>query len=72
MTLNGKRDGFAMSDFKACARTALIKRGRAEAIIEEVRGAVARWPEFAATAGVSGEWAERIRQSYRLASPGSR
>jgi serine/threonine-protein kinase HipA len=72
MTLNSKRDGFAMSDFKACARTALIKRGRAEAIIEEVRGAVARWPEFAATAGVSGEWAERIRQSYRLASPGSR
>ncbi len=67
MTLNGKRDGFTMSDFKACARSALLKRGRAEAIIEEVRGTVARWPDFAAAAGVDGEWAERIRQSYRLA-----
>jgi serine/threonine-protein kinase HipA len=36
MTLNGKRDGFAAADFDACAKAALMKRGRAAAILEEV------------------------------------
>ena len=40
MTLNGKRDGFTLEDFRACARSALMKRGRAETIVEEV---VAAW-----------------------------
>ena len=37
MTLNGKRDDFTLEDFKACARAASMKRGRAETIIKEVR-----------------------------------
>ena len=33
--MNGKRDGFTLSDFRARANTALMKRGRAEAIVEK-------------------------------------
>ena len=47
MTMNGKRDGFLREDFAACARTAAMKRGRAEAIVEQVFAAVARWPDSA-------------------------
>ena len=66
MTLNGKRDGFAMSDISACAKSALMKQGRAETIVEEVRAAVNRWPEFAAQAGVAEVWRDKIQNSYRL------
>jgi len=41
MSLNGKRDGFNLDDFKACANTASMKRGRAEAILNEVQTTVA-------------------------------
>src|SRR6267378_1897221 len=34
MTMNGKRDGFTLADFRACAKSAVMKRGRAESIIE--------------------------------------
>jgi len=53
MSINGKRDGFTLDDLRACARTALMKRGRAEAIWDQVRAAAARWPEFADKAGVN-------------------
>jgi hypothetical protein len=36
MTLKGKRAGFQSEDFRACARTASLKRGRADAITEEI------------------------------------
>ena len=66
MTLNGKRDGFTLADFTACAKSALMKRGRAAAIIGEVQSAVARWPEFAAAAQLAEEWREKIQASHRL------
>jgi len=66
MTLNGKRDDFTMKDFEACAKSSLMKRGRAATIVEEVRAAVARWPEFAAEARVADEWRETIQKSHRL------
>ncbi len=69
MTFNGKRDGFVQEDFKACARTALMKRGRAQAIVEEVQSAVARWPEFATEAAISKDWRDRIRRTHRLKFP---
>jgi hypothetical protein len=37
-----KRDGFTMADFRTCAKSALMKRGRAEAIVEEVQQAMKR------------------------------
>jgi serine/threonine-protein kinase HipA len=69
MTLNGKRDGFAIADLVACAKTALMKRGRAEAILDEVRAAVTRWPEFAAAAKVADASIRQIQASHRLNLP---
>jgi serine/threonine-protein kinase HipA len=69
MTLNGKRDGFTAADFDACAQAALMKRGRAAAIVEEVLGAVRRWPEFATDAGVPAAVTESIAAAHRLVFP---
>ncbi len=66
MTLNGKRDGFVMDDFKACARSASMKRGRAEAIVAEVRDTVANWRHFAAQAGVPEVTWRQIQGALRL------
>ena len=65
MTLNGKRDGFEVADFVACARNASLKRGRATAILDEVGRAVSRWREFAEKAGVPGETMRRIAAAHR-------
>lgn len=69
MTLNGKRDGFTIADFQACAKTALMKRGRAETILDEVRAATVRWPEFAGQAGVGPAWRDQIQANLRLELP---
>lgn len=69
MMLNGKRDGFTLADFEACAKSALMKRGRAAAIIEEVLSAVKRWAEFAAEARLKDGWRDKIRKAHRLAFP---
>lgn len=69
MSLNGKRDGFTVADFTACAQTALMKRGRAETILAEVRAAVARWPEFAAESRVAPAWRDQIQANLRLDLP---
>jgi len=69
MTLNAKRDEFTLEDFEACAKAALMKRGRDATIIEEVRAAVKRWPEFAAAAKLSDEWGDKIQQTHRLNFP---
>lgn len=66
MTMNGKRDGFTLADFDACAKSALMKRGRATAILEEVRAVVAGWPAFAAQAKVATEWRDQIQKTHRL------
>ena len=69
MTMNGKHDGFTLADFRACAKSALMKRGRAEAIVEEVRAAVAKWPDFAEQANVMDEWRKQIQHRLRLDLP---
>lgn len=66
MTLNAKRDGFVLADFEACAKAALMKRGRAATIIHEVQTAVKRWPEFAAEAKLTDEWRKKIQKTHRL------
>ena len=66
MTINGKRDHFTLHDLDACAKAALLKRGRAAKILDEVRAAANRWLEFADEAGVRADWRGRIRDSHRL------
>jgi serine/threonine-protein kinase HipA len=43
-----------------------MKRGRAEAILEEVRRVVSCWPEYAKEARVLAEWREKIARTLRL------
>ncbi|HTY86636.1 MAG TPA: HipA domain-containing protein [Candidatus Acidoferrum sp.] len=69
MTMNGKRDDFTLADFRACAKSALMKRGRAERILQVVRQAVAQWPEFADQAQVPNPWRKQIQQNLRLDLP---
>jgi len=67
MTLNGKRDQFTMDDFKACARNASMKRGRAEAIVKEVQDTVSHWRDYADGVGVDHGDRDRIQPALRLA-----
>ncbi len=71
MTINGKRDGFTREDFRTCAATVGLKRGRAETLLDEVRAAVQRWPEHAARAGVWPAQRDQIRSTLRLEFPRS-
>lgn len=66
MTMNGKRDRFSLADFKACAKAASMKRGRAESIIDEVRAVFLRWHEYADRAGVTSHHRDRIKDTLRL------
>jgi serine/threonine-protein kinase HipA len=66
MSLNGKRDRFTLDDFKACARSASLKRGRAEAIVAEVLEAVSQWYQFAEQAGVQEPMVRQIQGCLRL------
>lgn len=66
MRLNGKQDHFTLLDFKACARLATLKRGRADDIIDEVTAVARRWPEYADRAAVPAEWRDRIQPLLRL------
>ncbi len=66
MSMNGKRDGFKLEDFKACAKAASMKRGRAQTIVNEVLETVSRWQEYADEAGVSGNLRDRIQKTLRM------
>jgi serine/threonine-protein kinase HipA len=66
MTMNGKREKFTTNDFKACAKAASMKRGRAETIIAEVQATVSRWRSFADEAGVPDAARESIHQTLHL------
>jgi serine/threonine-protein kinase HipA len=69
MTMNGRRDGFTLEDFRACAKSASMKRGRAESILEEVRAAVKRWPDYAEQAKVADDARAAIQRAHRLEFP---
>lgn len=66
MTINGKRDGFTLRDFQACAKSVSMKRTRASQILEEVVTAVKDWPTCAAEAGVRENWSQRITKAHRV------
>jgi serine/threonine-protein kinase HipA len=66
MTMNGKRSGFTLEDFKACAKNASMKRGSAESIVGEVRKVVARWRDYADESHVNPEQRDKIQAALRL------
>ena len=65
------RSGFggALDDLRAAARSASLVGGRADAIIAQVRDAVAAWPDFATQAGVAPGQAAAIAATHRLEIP---
>ena len=67
MSVNGKRRDISDDDLLAAARAAGLKPRRAREAIDRVRAAVARWPDFAAAAGVRDDFASAI--AHRLATP---
>jgi serine/threonine-protein kinase HipA len=71
MSVNGKRDDFTLDDFRQCAETVSMRRGRADEIVDDVRRAVVEWPNFAKDAGMAAADAERIEQAHRLTLPRS-
>ena len=66
MSINGKRDGFTIEDFRQVAAVASMKRGQAERILAEVEDAVAEWPERAEKAGIDEKRIARIQATHRL------
>lgn len=65
MTLNGKGDNFTFEDLKTCAKTAMMKNGRAKTILAEVTAAVKKWPNFAEKADVAKIWRPKIQATHR-------
>ncbi len=66
MTMNGKRDDFTLDDFKACAKVALMKRGRAETMVKEVQKVVSRWQDYAEEVSVPIAWRDKIQRTLHL------
>ena len=66
MTINGKQDGFTLSDFKACARAMSLKRNRATAIVRQVRQVVSQWRNYADRAAVTPSQRDKIWNALRL------
>jgi serine/threonine-protein kinase HipA len=66
MSLGGKRNGFAIEDFRVVAdRFRLFRGKRLDRLLQQVDAAVAKWPEFADQAGVAEKRIEKIGRNLR-------
>jgi len=65
MSLNGKRDNFIIDDFRACAKNASMKRGRADEIIRLVQEAISKWRSHSQKAGVPDHIGAGIEEFHR-------
>jgi len=66
MTFNGKRWDFNEEDFAAVGRSACLTKLKIRRALEQVRAAVARWPEFAAAAGVEDKATSQIARLLKV------
>ena len=66
MSMNGKTDSFTLKDFEKCAKAALMKRGRAKTIVQEVTEAVSQWKTIAKDADVEQKLIKETQKSLRL------
>lgn len=69
MAVNGRNDGFTRADLRACGRTASLKRGRADAILDDTIAVVSGWAGYADRAGVDEGRARAIAAAHRLSFP---
>jgi serine/threonine-protein kinase HipA len=63
MSINGKRDHFTLEDLVTVGKSISIKKP--QDLILEVAEAVARWPEFAESAGVRESFVREIAANHR-------
>jgi len=66
MTMQGKRNGFTVDDFRACGKAIGLVRGRAERILREVQEVVWHWPSYAEQVGMASTMMEAIQANLRL------
>jgi len=66
MSMNGQRDHFTIENFRQCAKTVAMKRGRADAIVSQVQHAAKQWPKFADQVGVAPQQRDQIENAFRL------
>lgn len=69
MSLAGKRDGFSVEDFRAVGRTAGLKRGQAQRILDETVAVVSRWRRYARDCDVDERHVASIAPTLRLSFP---
>jgi len=69
LSMAGKRDRFTRADFAACGRSAMLARGRALRILDDVRDVVEAWRTYARSADVDGDHIRRITPALRLELP---
>ena len=67
MSVNGKFEFIGRADLLELADRFVVPA--AAAVVDEVLAAVARWPEFAAAAGVAPHDADRIATDLEAFSP---
>jgi serine/threonine-protein kinase HipA len=66
MSLNGKRNGFDLSDLVAFGEFAGLKERRTKSIINEILDVVKHWTEFAQEAKVHDEHVTQIKRTLRV------
>ena len=66
MSMNEKVDDFTLDDFNQCGKTALLKRGRAKIIVEEITDVVSQWKYFADQVAISSTWAKEVAKYHRF------
>lgn len=65
MSLNGKRDDFALEDLTALGKAAGLKPVKSKKLIESVAAAVDRWVEISNSCGVDTKMATQIAATHR-------
>ncbi|MCG2712155.1 MAG: type II toxin-antitoxin system HipA family toxin [Candidatus Omnitrophica bacterium] len=65
MSMNGKRDEFDKNDFIEFAKTASMKKGRADAILSQVQDAVSKWPKYAKDVNLPNDIIKKITAAFR-------
>lgn len=65
MSVNGKRDAIGREDLRALARSAAMKRGRADTIVDEVGASIADWQAYASDAKVADWQRDQIAANLR-------
>lgn len=67
MSVNGKHDHFEKEDFYAVAkRFNILRKNGVDEVIEKTAAALARWPDFAADAGVPEQTIQQIASHHRV------